>query len=141
MRAQWAFALALLGCNGAFGTSKAEISLPKSVDAASVPLVPSHVSIHRLTNDEYTNTVQDLLFTQSRPGDAFPLPSVGQSGFKNDSQALSVTPDWVARVYAAADTLAAEVIASKGTAGGAYARLVACGTGAACAESVLTALA
>lgn len=126
----------LIGCEGIFGSPGASNGARKIADAANVasdsaaavPTGTSHVALHRLTNDEYTNTLQDLLFTQARPGDAFPRASIGESGFKNDSQALAVNDDWVSRAYSAADAAASELVASKGAPNGAYARIVTCAT-------------
>lgn len=91
----------------------------------------SHVSLHRLSNDEYNNTVRDLLYSSSRPADAFPPSGLGNSGFSNDSDRLNVFDDLVTQYESAAQALAQEVLKSKGTAGGAYARIAACAVGVA----------
>jgi Protein of unknown function (DUF1592)/Protein of unknown function (DUF1588)/Protein of unknown function (DUF1587)/Protein of unknown function (DUF1595)/Protein of unknown function (DUF1585) len=125
------------GSGGSAGASGGDVQ-------SSNVLTSGHVAIHRLTNDEYSNTVQDLLFTTAHPTDDFPRSSIGESGFKNDSVALSVTQDWVTRAYGAAEALATGVIASKGTAGGAYERLATCASGSAgsvCASAILSAIA
>mgnify|MGYP001311053620 CR=1 FL=1 len=112
---------------------------PPQVQAAcSTNYSPGHVAIHRLTNDEYNNTVRDLLFTATRPADAFDPNPPGESGFTNDSLGLLITDDLVASYYAAAEALAKEVIASKATAGGAYSRIVNCAPSAACAQATIT---
>src|SRR4051812_29874630 len=49
---------------------------------------PGHVSIHRLTSVEYNNTVRDLLFDNTSPASSFPPPTIGKSGYTNDSDAL-----------------------------------------------------
>ncbi|MCC6806065.1 MAG: DUF1592 domain-containing protein [Deltaproteobacteria bacterium] len=131
--------LLVAACEGRFVTPA-----PNSNQRVSGAMATKQTPIHRLTNDEYTNTVQDLLFTNARPGDNFPRSSVGESGYKNDSTALSVSQDWVARALTAADDLATAVIASKGTAGGAYAQIAPCASGAAgqaCASDALAAFA
>lgn len=102
---------------------------------------PGHVAIHRLTNEEYDYTVQDLLFTTAAPGKAFDPSPAGASGFSNDSDALILSDDLVSAYYTAGETLAKAVIASKGTAGGAYAKIVTCAPSAACAKSTITTLA
>jgi Protein of unknown function (DUF1592)/Protein of unknown function (DUF1588)/Protein of unknown function (DUF1587)/Protein of unknown function (DUF1595) len=111
-------------------------------DPAS-PAVPSgHYALRRLTNQEYTNTVQALLYTKQTPGATFQESLPGSSGYTNDSQALDISSTLVASYYSAATALAKEVIASKGTAGGAYSKLVKCdATQTACAEQTVSALA
>lgn len=102
---------------------------------------PGHVAIHRLTNDEYDNTVDDLLFTTATPGTGFDPSPAGASGFSNDSDALIISDDLVAAYYTAAESLAKGVIGSKGTAGGAYSKIVTCTPSTTCAQTVVTNLA
>src|SRR4029077_8285714 len=102
---------------------------------------PGHVAIHRLTNDEYDNTVQDLLFTTATPATAFDPSPAGQSGFSNDSNALILSDDLIAAYYTAGEALAKGVIASKGQAGGAYGKIVGCAPSTACAQTTVTNLA
>lgn len=109
--------------------------------ACSATYAPGHVSIHRLTNEEYNNTVRDLLHTQTRSADAFDPSSRGLSGFTNDSDGLKISDALVASYYDAAEALAKEVLASKSKSGGAYAQIVTCAPSAACAESTIRALA
>ena len=99
---------------------------------------PGHVAIHRLTNDEYDNTIGDLLFTTATPGTAFDPSPAGASGFENDSDALIISDDLISSYYTAGEALAKGVIATKGTAGGAYAQIVTCAPSAACAQSTVT---
>ena len=80
----------------------------------STTYAPGHVPIHRLTNAEYNNTVRNLLFTTKRPGDAFTPTAPGLSGFANDSDALPISDENVASYYAAAESLADELVATKG---------------------------
>jgi Protein of unknown function (DUF1592)/Protein of unknown function (DUF1588)/Protein of unknown function (DUF1587)/Protein of unknown function (DUF1595) len=101
-----------------------------------------HYALRRLTNQEYTNTVQALLFTKQTPGATFQESLPGGSGYTNDSAALDISSALVATYYGAAAALAKEVIASKGTAGGAYSALVTCDTTqATCAQQTVSALA
>jgi hypothetical protein len=102
---------------------------------------PGHVAIHRLTNAEYDNTVDDLLFTTATPATAFDPSPAGQSGFSNDSNALIISDDLIAAYYTAGEALAKAVIASKGTAGGAYSQIVTCAPSTACAQTTVTNLA
>ncbi len=127
-------------------TDPSQPSDPNNPSDPNDPATPAdatgHYALRRLTNQEYTNTVQALLFTKATPGAAFQESLPGSSGYTNDSAALDISSALVASYYAAATTLAAEVIASKGAAGGAYTKLVACdATQAACAEQTVSALA
>jgi hypothetical protein len=112
-----------------------------TASACGTSYAPGHIAIHRLTNDEYDNTVDDLLFTTSTPGTAFDPSPAGQSGFENDSNALILSDDLIAAYYTAGEALAKEVIASKATPGGAYAQIVTCAPSAACAQSTISAFA
>ncbi len=115
--------------------------------ACTTPAIAEHAPLHRLSNLEYNHTVRDLLFTQSTPADTFPDDLFGSSGFSNDSMANGVDDAHVSDYYDAAVALAAEVVASKGTAGGAYSKLASCAatmttsTQAACERSTISALA
>jgi hypothetical protein len=103
---------------------------------------PGHYALRRLTNQEYSNTVQALLFTQQAPGAGFQESLPGSSGYTNDSGALDISSSLVASYYAAATALAKEAIASKGSAGGAYSKLVTCDAAqASCAQQTVAALA
>lgn len=83
-------------------------------------------TIHRLTNEEYNNTVRDLLFTNLHPADAFPTSSMGFSGYTNDSDALKTYSELVSNYYNAAEALANNVLASKSVNGGAYSKIAGC---------------
>ncbi len=110
---------------------------PVTPDQACNFATPGHTPIHRLTNEEYNNTLRDLLFTDLRPADAFDPDVTGISGFRNDSNALTMSDDRVAAYLAAADTVTTEFIASKGVPGGAYGRIVTCGETQDCAVQTL----
>jgi hypothetical protein len=114
---------------------------PMIASACGTNYAPGHVAIHRLTNAEYDNTVRDLLFTAATPATAFDPSPAGASGFDNDSNALIISDDLVAAYYTAAETLAKGVIATKGTAGGAYSQIVTCAPSTACAQTTITNLA
>ncbi len=96
------------------------------LDCSQASAAPGHWALRRLTNAEYTHTVQDLLFTQQAPGATFQDSPVGTTGFTNDALALSVYPSLVAGYSRAATALAQELKASKGVAGGAWSRVVTC---------------
>jgi hypothetical protein len=55
------------------------------------PADPGRVTIHRLNNAEYNNTVRDLLGTSLRPADDFPSDDRGY-GFDNVADALTLSP-------------------------------------------------
>jgi hypothetical protein len=147
--------LALTACDGAIfspqqppplspGVTPAAPAAPATGlrDCSGARGAPGHYVLRRLTNAEYTHTVQDLLFTAQRPGDAFQQDITGASGFSNDSQTLAIYSTLIASQYAAAVSLAKEVIASKGTAGGAWSKLVSCNpSDAACAKTTVSKLA
>jgi len=109
--------------------------------ACGTTYAPGHIAIHRLTNDEYDNTIRDLLYTTATPATAFDPSPAGESGFENDSDALIISDDLISAYYTAAESLADAVIASKGVAGGAYSQIVTCAASAACAQTVITNLA
>lgn len=143
-----------LGCTGVIGgastsgpgsgaTNSANPTNPANPSGTTTQLdATGHYALRRLTNQEYTNTVQDLLLTKQTPGAAFQESLPGASGYTNDSQALDISSALVASYYAAATALAAEVIASKGAAGGQYATLVTCdATQPSCAQQTVSSLA
>ena len=72
---------------------------------------PGRVTVHRLNNTEYNNTVRDLLGTALRPADDFPADDVSE-GFDNISAVLSVSPVQVELYHRAAVALAADVMAN-----------------------------
>jgi hypothetical protein len=55
------------------------------------PADPGRVTVHRLNNAEYNNTVRDLFGTALRPADDFPADDRGY-GFDNVADALSLSP-------------------------------------------------
>jgi len=115
---------------------------PGSTGTTDPAEATGHYALRRLTNQEYTNTVQALLFSKQTPGASFQESLPGGSGYTNDSAALDISSALVATYYTAAIALAKEVIASKGSAGAAYAKLVTCdATDAACAKQTVSTLA
>lgn len=61
--------------------------------------------LRRLTNEEYNNTIRDLLGDTSRPADAFP-PDEAVGGFENNTVS-PITQSLVERYMATAESLAA----------------------------------
>ena len=106
--------------------------------ACSPNYSPGHVLAHRLTNTEYNNTVRDLLFTTNTVAfDAGPPPA---SGFTNDSASQPVSSDvsFANQFNTAADAISKSVIATKGTTGGAYSKIVTCTPSTACAQTTVS---
>jgi hypothetical protein len=62
-----------------------------------------HVTLPRLTNEEYNNTMRDLLGIDIRPGDSFLEDGEGQSGFNNDRDSLFITPSQMEKYFQAAE--------------------------------------
>lgn len=102
----------------------------KQEEAAGHGVAPVAV-LRRLTNDQYNNTVRDLLQDTSSPGNDFP-PEDFVNGFKNQYQALTVTP-----LLAESYSLAAEKLAADAFRRGDYHGLLPCkpaAYGAACRD-------
>src|SRR5205814_5134934 len=68
--------------------------------------VAPKVVLRRLTHSQYNNTVRDLLKDTSNPASQFP-PEDYVNGFKNQYQALSVSPILAEAYSRAAERLAA----------------------------------
>jgi len=71
---------------------------------------PGRVTLHRLNNAEYNNTVRDLLGTKLRPADDFPADDRGY-GFDNVADVLRVSPLALELYEAAAEALITEALA------------------------------
>lgn len=92
-------------------THSADASLAKEHPAAPTPAAPiiaAPAPLRRLTNEEYNNTIRDLLGDTSRPADAFP-PDEAIGGFENNTVS-PITQDLVERYLETAETLAARAI-------------------------------
>ncbi len=63
-----------------------------NVDPALLPKNPGRVLIHRLSRQEYNNTVRDLFGVTSHPADKFPADGGGGGGFDNNADTLFVPP-------------------------------------------------
>lgn len=72
---------------------------------------PGHVTIPRLTRDEYNNTMRDLLGVDLRPGETFSEDGEGQSGFTTDRDSLFVTPSMMEKYFDAAERSLSSLIA------------------------------
>src|SRR5579871_2236967 len=121
--------VAVASCTGKFAGPMQAANVPTDpaiAAACGVTNVAGHTMIHRLDNVEYNNTVRDLLFTTATPADTFESSSVGSSGFTNESDVLTLSDQIVADYANAAQSLADGVLATQGTAGGAYETLAGC---------------
>lgn len=72
---------------------------------------PERVGLRRLTRAEYNRTVRDLFGVTSAPADVFP-PDSSTSGFDNNAQSLTISPQLAALLLDAAETVAAEAMAN-----------------------------
>jgi Protein of unknown function (DUF1592)/Protein of unknown function (DUF1588)/Protein of unknown function (DUF1587)/Protein of unknown function (DUF1595)/Protein of unknown function (DUF1585)/Ca-dependent carbohydrate-binding module xylan-binding len=72
------------------------------------PSDPGRVTIHRLNNAEYNNTVRDLLGTSLRPADDFPSDDRGY-GFDNVADSLNLSPLQLELYERAAEALIEDV--------------------------------
>jgi hypothetical protein len=72
---------------------------------------PGRVTLHRLNNAEYNNTVHDLLGTELRPADDFPADDRGY-GFDNVADVLRLSPLALELYEAAAEALIADTLAT-----------------------------
>jgi hypothetical protein len=72
---------------------------------------PGRVTLHRLNNAEYNNTVHDLLGTSLQPAKDFPADDRGY-GFDNVADVLRLSPLALELYERAAETLIADTLAS-----------------------------
>ncbi len=70
---------------------------------------PGRVTIHRLNNTEYNNTVRDLLGTTLTPADGFPLDGSG-AGFDNLAKVLTLSEPHLVAYAEATEALVADVL-------------------------------
>ncbi|MCW3094825.1 MAG: Protein of unknown function (DUF1587)/Protein of unknown function (DUF1592)/Protein of unknown [Chthonomonadaceae bacterium] len=61
-----------------------------SADPSLLPKNPGRILIHRLSRQEYNNTVRDLFGVTSNPADKFPADGGGGGGFDNNADTLFV---------------------------------------------------
>jgi hypothetical protein len=73
---------------------------------------PGPVTLRRLSNTEYDNSIRDLTGVDMRPTRAreFPIDSVGGEGFANVGEAMPVTPGLVERYHQAARDVAVRAV-------------------------------
>ena len=73
---------------------------------------PGHVTIPRLTREEYNNTMRDLLGVDLKPGSGFSPDGEGGSGFNNDRDALFISTNLMEKYFAAANKALDQLIAA-----------------------------
>jgi Protein of unknown function (DUF1592)/Protein of unknown function (DUF1588)/Protein of unknown function (DUF1595)/Protein of unknown function (DUF1587)/Protein of unknown function (DUF1585) len=109
--------------------------------AACTSVVPGRVTIHRLNDLEYNNTVRDLLGDKTQPASGFP-PDTGGANFDNNADVLAMSPLLFGDLETAADALSQTAVAA-GSAS--LASIVTCDPtklgDSACATTVMTAFA
>ncbi|PHS01802.1 MAG: hypothetical protein COA78_22225 [Blastopirellula sp.] len=71
-----------------------------------------HVTIPRLTREEYNNTMRDLLGVDLKPGKGFSPDGEGGSGFNNDRDALFISTNLMEKYFAAATEALDQLIAA-----------------------------
>ncbi len=76
-------------------------------DPAWLPRDPGSKIPHRLSRNEYNNTVRDLLGVNLRPADRFPPDGGGGGGFDNNADTLFIPPVLMERYLGAAEDLLA----------------------------------
>jgi hypothetical protein len=131
-----ALALAMGACNGQIGVVPGETPKPNptpspgpapnpNVTPGPAPVVPAdadvgRVSIHRLNNLEYDNTIRDLLGVTSKARATFISDEKGE--FDNDADLFTVSDARYEEYYNAAEAIAGEAFADPRLA----ARIVTC---------------
>ena len=71
---------------------------------------PGPVPVRRLNNAEFTYTVRDLTGVDLRPAAQFPADGAAGEGFLNATDALSISPDFLAKYLDATKDVAAHVV-------------------------------
>ncbi len=88
------------------------ITAALDAEAAARAGDPGPVTLRRLSNTEYDNSIRDLTGVDMRPTQAreFPVDSVGGEGFANVGDAMPVTPGLVERYHQTARDVATRVV-------------------------------
>jgi hypothetical protein len=98
----------------------------RELEAAGAGVARPQTGLRRLTHSQYNHTVRDLLGDQTGPADQFP-PEDFINGFRNQSQAQSLSPLLIESYSAAAEKLARNAFRGGDTHG-----LIPCKPSAAC---------
>jgi Protein of unknown function (DUF1592)/Protein of unknown function (DUF1588)/Protein of unknown function (DUF1595)/Protein of unknown function (DUF1587)/Protein of unknown function (DUF1585) len=116
-------------------------SITPGVAASCNSIDPGQVTIHRLNDLEYDNTVRDLLGDTTQPALGFP-PDTGGANFDNNADVLATSPLLFGDMESAADTLANAAVA---TGSASLAKIITCDPtkvgSSTCATTVMTAFA
>lgn len=79
-------------------------------DGSTAPTNPGTSPLRRLTNDEYNNTVADLLGDTSAPGNTLPGATTSVQGYDTYASGLGVSATHAEGFLAAAESLAATAV-------------------------------
>lgn len=104
-----AVVLLIAGCSA--GRQPTAVQSPVAPAPSAIATTPPRIApapLRRLTNEEYNNTVRDILGDTSRPADTFP-PDEAVGGFESNTIA-PVTQQIVERYMGAAEALAAAAV-------------------------------
>ncbi len=71
---------------------------------------PGVVSVRRLSNAEYNNTIRDLTGTDIRPAREFPVDPANEAGFDNSGESLTMSPALLNKYLAAAREVANHLV-------------------------------
>lgn len=107
-RAAGLTALLVAGCAAAGSSRPGVKTAPADPPVVAALVVAAPAPLRRLTNEEYNNSIRDLLGDASRPADAFP-PDEAVGGFENNTVS-PVTQALVERYMDAAEALAARAV-------------------------------
>jgi len=128
------------GMHGA-GTGGTVVVSGTGGTAACGTVDPGRITIHRLNNLEFDNTVRDLLGDTTQPASTFP-PDTGGANFDNNADVLGMNPLLFERLESATDALANAAVA---TGSPSLSKIVTCDPAkvgdSTCATTVLTSFA
>lgn len=71
---------------------------------------PGIVSVRRLNNAEYNNTLRDLTGTDLRPAREFPVDPANEAGFDNSAESLAMSPALLNKYLAAAREVSSHLV-------------------------------
>ena len=71
---------------------------------------PGIVSMRRLSNAEYNNTLRDLTGTDLRPAREFPVDPANEAGFDNSGESLAMSPALLNKYLAAARIVSSHMV-------------------------------
>ncbi|QIF03251.1 DUF1592 domain-containing protein [Roseimicrobium sp. ORNL1] len=85
------------------------VGMNEMATLALAPSDPGVRKVRRLTRDEYTYALRDLLGIESKPGDKFPADGAGGEGFSNNADTLTLSPLLIEKYITTADDVVKEV--------------------------------